>query len=174
MWWQLQQSCYYGASPISLSQVLGQWLCSVFTLFNHLNTHLTGAKKPKHCISIPNNNMAGQYDCSQPHWEMQGLCWESNEKSVFHWLIPSTSHSPYIKTQWRVLQTSSDPPPSYISDKGTCKYRKCELWLLARDTSCEGVSIPQLRDFAGRCCKTYKTSSFRTAHYLLQVYTFLY
>lgn len=157
MWWQLKQSCYYGASPISLSQVLGQWLCSLFTLLSHLNTHLTDAKKPKHYISISKQQHGlSVWLLSTTLRNARALLTIGWEVSLFHWLIHSTSHSPYIKTQWRVLQTSSGSPPFYISDNSTCKYRKCELWLLTRDTSCEGVSIPQLRTYQRNVAKLIK------------------
>lgn len=103
--------------------------------------------------------------------------------------IPLTLHQ---NTMNRALQTSSDSLPFYSNDTVICRYMKFQLWLfffinqwyrstgtlsydfLTGDISCKKrVSIPQVvqtRDLSGKRYKTCKTSSFRTAHYLLQVY----
>lgn len=145
-----------------LIQVLGQWLCSVFTLFSHLNTHLAGAKKTK---ALHKHTPTTAWPVSMTALNRTEKGRQSSEESqcapdlfTAHPTHPTSQHN-------EVLQTSSDSLPFSSSDKAICKYRKSELkslklkviGLLTSDISCERVSIPQVGQTPDLSRKWYKT-----------------
>lgn len=115
--------------------------------------------------------MASQDDCSQLHRKMQGLCWQSCEKPhCFTALLAAHPTHPTPKHNEKRTRHPQTRCPFISVIKWYASTGSLSYDFLTGDSSCKEYQYPKLyklRILSGKC---YKTSFFRTAHYLPQVY----
>lgn len=152
---------------------LWQWLCSVFT-------PLTGAKEIKELHQDTQTTVCLVISCTEKRKDFaDNLIWDliRDVSLLDSNLFPAHPTHPIPKILWKLFQTVSDLlallfHPRWrvkISDKqGSLIYdlnKRSKMKKSTNTSSCTKLDFSE---------KHYKTSCFRTAHYLVQVFTFLY